>query len=75
MWNQRQGQCASRAPCRRGFVHGICDVCYRDGHRSCDVHPEVKGRGKKGDKGKGKGHKGKKGDKNRDAPRADAAER
>merc|ERR1712051_894894 len=46
-WNARQGQCAARGPCRRGFTHGICNVCYREGHRSCDVHPEeAKGKGK-----------------------------
>ena len=42
-------------------MHGICDVCNRDGHRSCDVHPEGKGKGKGKEKGKGKKNsKGKK---------------
>ena len=48
-----------------GFNHGLCDVCGKDGHRSCDQHKKDKGRGKdKGknkDKGNGKG-KNKKGE-------------
>ena len=68
-WNRKLGRCGARGagPCREGFVHGICDVCYRQGHRSCDVHKEKgKGKGKheKGKKGSGKkGDKGKKGEK------------
>ena len=58
-WNNRMGRCAGRGPCADGLTHGVCDVCHRSGHRSCDVH-KGKGKGKKGDKGKGKkGDKGK----------------
>ena len=63
-WNHRQGRCAGRGLfCVSGYTHGLCDVCHRTGHRSCDVHgsnDKGKGKGKKGQKGKGKkGEKGK----------------
>ena len=67
-WNRRQGQCAARGPCKFGLTHGTCDVCFRGGHRACDVHPEKgkgkdKSKGKNKDKGKSKGKGGgKKGD-------------
>ena len=43
-------------------MHGLCDVCFRQGHRSCDAHKDKdkgKGKGKKGEKGKNKNGKGK----------------
>ena len=63
-WNNKQGRCGGRTgPCEHGLTHGVCDVCFRVGHRSCDAHGgkgKAKGKGK-GGKNKGKGKKGDKG--------------
>ena len=65
-WNARTGACGARSgPCRLGLTHGFCNICGKEGHRSCDAHGDSsKGKGKdkfKGknkDKGKGKNKKG-----------------
>ena len=67
-WNSRTGACGARDNrCRIGFVHGVCNVCGKPGHRSIDVHGDSyakgKEKGKNKDKGKGKNkNKNKKGD-------------